>query len=160
MKILTPVVLLFAGCSAPDKEVDTESNADTAWMELGRVEGVVKRTAELTGDGVGNLIVTAFFATTPASNQQPHNGIAVLNVDFSDPDAEVSFVLENFFPEPEPYYFLAVFDEDNSLMKDFTWHPSAGDLLSGPVDSGEGEPHWIASGEVLSLSLELSEVAD
>jgi hypothetical protein len=113
---------------------------------------------DYTGDGFGNLILGAFFARPPSDEDFPVNGLMELDVDWTDPDHEVRFTMQNLFPEPEPYFFLAVFDEDNSLFENFTWQPTSGDLVSGPIGTGEGQAHWIESGDVLQIELDLSYV--
>ena len=152
---------LLLGCA--QGEIDTADSGEeavTQLMELGQIEGVVRRTAELQGDGVGNVIVLAFYAQQPSTDRFPHNVLVVPYQDLSRPDAEVAYSLTNFFPEPEPYYVLAVFDEDDSLMESFSWVPTAGDLLSDPLGVGAFEPIYIESGDVREVNLELTVVVD
>ncbi len=154
------VLLVLAGCdllTAEPCDVGAEES-DTGLLELGRVEGVVRRSADYTGDGIGNLIVVAFFATTPSEDHFPINGLVELNVDWTNPEHEVRFTVQNLFPEPEPYYFLAVFDEDDSVYESYSWQPTSGDLTSGPIGTGEGQAYWVESGDVLNIELDLSRV--
>jgi hypothetical protein len=140
-----------------EESPDSGTEEDAEFMELGQIEGMVRRSVELQGDGIGNVIVLAFYAQQPTIEHYPHNVLVVPYQDLSNPDAEVAFTLYNFFPEPEPYYLLAVFDEDDSLMDSFSWTPTEGDLMSTSFDD-EFEPIYIESGDVLVQDLDLIEV--
>jgi len=151
---------LLLACVEVEESVDSAEEGTTELMELGRIEGVVRRSAELQGDGIGNIIVLAFYAQQPALENSPHNVLVIPYQNLGDPDAEIAYTLYNFFPEPEPYYLLAVFDEDDSLMEGFSWAPTAGDLMTALLEVGEFEPVYIESGEVLEMDLDLGEVVE
>ena len=65
MKPIWPILSLLLGCTEFDESVDSAEEELTERMRMGRIEGVVRRSAALQGDGLGNLIVLAFFAQTP-----------------------------------------------------------------------------------------------
>lgn len=158
MKPIWPILSLLLGCTEFDDSVDSAVEELTERMRMGRIEGVVRRSAALQGDGLGNIIVLAFFAQTPAVDRYPLNVLILPYQDLSEPDAEIPYTLYNFFPEPEPYYLLAVFDEDYSLMDEFTWVPTAGDLISTNLDDGDFQAIFVESGDVLQRDLILTEV--
>ena len=158
MKRIWPVLSLLLGCVEVDDSADSAEGESLERMELGRIQGVVRRSAELQGDGEGNIIVLAFFAQKPAVERYPFNVLILPSQDLSEPDAEVPYTLYNFFPEPEPYYLLAIFDEDYSLMDGFSWVPTPGDLLSAALEDGDFEAIIVESGDVLERDLVLREV--
>ena len=159
MKRIWPVLSLLLGCVEVDDSADSAEEESLEPMQLGRIQGVVRRSAELQGDGVGNIIVLAFFAQKPAVDRYPFNVLILPAQDLSDPDAEVPYTLHNFFPEPVPYYLLAIFDEDDSLMDGFSWVPTTGDLLSDQLEEGDFEAILVESGEVVERDLVLKEIA-
>ena len=144
------------GCAS---EIGSLDSAEPEGMgEMGEISGVVTRSAEVQGDGIGNVIVLVFYGVSPAVDRSPHNALVLPYEDLSQPGAEVAYRIQNLFPEPEPYTVLAVFDEDDSLMDSMDWVPTEGDLLSSALDSGDSPVVLIGQDVACDLTLDLSVV--
>ena len=149
------VWLWVGGCMTPESQ-PSDTSEDDEMLEMGVIHGVVTQSAELQGDGIGNLIVLAFYATTPATDHAPHNVLVLPYQDFSTPGTEVPYRLENLFPEPVPYTVLAVFDEDDSLLESMSWDPTPGDLLSSALGTNHAPEILIGQDNDCPLNLDLS----
>ena len=144
------------GCAS---EIGSLDSAEPEGMgEMGEISGVVTRSAEVQGDGIGNVIVLVFYGVSPAVDRSPHNALVLPYEDLSEPGSEVAYRIQNLFPEPEPYTVLAVFDEDDSLMDSMDWVPTEGDLLSSALDSGDSPEVLIGQDDACDLTLDLSVV--
>ena len=150
------ILPLFLGCKSKDSGSPSESISDTGLMELGMIQGNVSRSVDCVGDCIGSLVVLAYFNMMPSLTISTQKILALDSVDFSDPDAAIPYTLTHFFPEPYPYYVIALFDDDNSLISGSGLMPTAGDLITEQFDSGSFEPFLITSGAVIDVDLELS----
>ena len=154
-----PILILSFTCfgCTTTESLPMDSAADPAMRPMGEIRGVVTRSAELQGDGIGNIIIVAFYGTQPSQERSPHNVLVLPYEDLGPPGTEIPYRLYNLFPEPLPYSVLAIFDEDNSLLESMNWSPTEGDLISSAMDSNEA-PEVLVGVDGCPLDLELSVV--
>ena len=81
-----------------DTQDDTGSEAETASMN-----GVISRSAEPSGDGLGELIVMLFEGNPMDSSTTPPIAWWSSEADFSDPAAQVAYQLDAIPVREEPY---------------------------------------------------------
>jgi len=118
----------------------------------GVVEGLVTRSEEVSGDGIGNLRVALFGQPLGPDPGPPFADLLIENVDFSDEAAAINYRLDNVALRAEPYYVLAFFDEDESGTLN---GPNGGDLMafSSP---GQGPEVTVADEQPVLLNLDLN----
>ena len=152
--------LLWALCACQETPPNEEDTAVAEPLTLGEIRGTVTRSAEVQGDGVGSLIVLAFFNQIPDGAHQPQNAIVLGFQSFEEEDAAVEYSLRNLFPEPAPYHLFAVFDEDDSLLQGQDWLPTPGDLVTASLEDGPFEQVIIESGGVHIVDLDLAVIVE
>lgn len=107
---------------------DTGDSGDTNSLTTATLSGVITRTAALTGDGEGLAAVWVYTVDPDkvAGRVEPDNP-QPLPANFTDADTEIAFTIENLPPQKEPFWVLAIFDDDGS-----GWQlgPGTGDLLA------------------------------
>ena len=149
--------LCLMGCQASvDSDVDTAG--ETELQELGQIQGTITRAVDYQGDGVGHLLVLAFYNIEPQLGLYPVSSLALSYVDLTSDDVEIEYTLTHLFPEPEPYFVAAIFDDDGSVLESGDWEPTAGDLMTAPLEPDTHPPVYVGSGEQVCLDLTLSVV--
>jgi hypothetical protein len=124
---------------------------DSATVEGGTIEGNVSRSVDLTGDGLGGLLVTISDHSIVGGPPKIMAEATLADQDFSAPDATLTFTVHGIPPRPEPYQVEIFFDEDDSGG---LGGPSTGDLtVSSPV------PVTVPTEDSVSISIELDTVA-
>ena len=107
---------------------DTGDDDDSAAAQ-GGISGIVTRSVEPVGDGVGSVVIMLFatdFTLGPPEGG-PVGGVEIDNADMSDSSAQIAYSLSDIPVRPEPY-FAAVFLDDNASGT--MAGPDAGDLIS------------------------------
>jgi hypothetical protein len=128
--------LCWAGCgSDPDPDDDDSSGDDDDASDdddsvfVVGLSGTVTRSIDpVSGqDGIGDLYVIVF-EDHPSSSEASIVGEAVVSgADFSGAGATVIYELPAVPPRPEPYFMVAILDDDESGMLD---GPDVNDLRS------------------------------
>ena len=102
------------------------------------LSGVVTRSAEIQGDGIGDVYV-ALFETNPVVLGEGPEPVLVARARLEDQDLNaddcvVSYTLEGIPPRAEPYFVITFFDDNDTIDEDAPG-PDKGDLmsLSGPT---------------------------
>ena len=103
---------LLAACNPPQP---TDS-AEDPLPGLATVEGVITRSAAVQGDGVGTLLVGLFFDPIGDPLPVPLWGWSRNDVDVNADDFSIPYQLTNIFPQDQPYYIAAIFDEDTDIV--------------------------------------------
>ena len=130
---MTLALLLVAACAPP---AATPDSADPGLPGLATVEGVITRSADVQGDGVGTLLVGLFFDPIGDPLPVPLWGWSRNDVDVNADDFSIPYQLTNVFPQDEPYYIAAIFDEDTDIVLGPDLYPSQGDLMSIAFEAG------------------------
>lgn len=114
---MSPLLLpaLLACAAAPPSD---SGSAEDTLLEVGRIEGVLTRSAPLVGDGLGHVFIGVFL---PGADDEPPallQAWAQRNVDARDEDFALPFSFENLFPHSTPLRVAAIFDEAEDLAED------------------------------------------
>jgi len=131
--VLLSFCLVASSCGTTPTDDDDSSvtDDDDSGVEGGSVEGIVSRSADLTGDGLGSLYVTISDGSIKGEPPTIVGEDTLSDQDFSDPESTLEFVVHGIPPRPEPYQVEIFFDEDESGGQG---GPSSGDLtISSPV---------------------------
>ena len=154
---MTALLLLLLGCQQPESSAVTDTGPDL--LELGRIEGEVRRTVPLVGDGFGHLFVGVFLPGDDDEEPAMMMAWAQSFVDISEDDAAIPFTIQNLYPHTAPYRIAAVFDEAEDLAEDT---PECmvcdGDLATIRLYEEPMDEIQIESGQTHPLTLELSVV--
>ena len=145
---------LLAACNPPQP---TDS-AEDPLPGLATVEGVITRSAAVQGDGVGTLLVGLFFDPIGDPLPVPLWGWSRNDVDVNADDFSIPYQLTNIFPQDQPYYIAAIFDEDTDIVLGPDLYPSRGDLMSIAFEAGGIPPVTIATDGTHKLDLDLGAV--
>lgn len=151
-------LLLFAACAPSTAPESTDTGSGP--LTLATIRGSVTRSVDVQEDGVGNLFVGLFQDASGDPLPVPLWGWSRLDVDLSAPGATIDYELSNVFPQEQPYYVAAIFDDDQDLVVGPDLLPSEGDLLSGDVAGAPIPPVYVRSGGEVTLDLVLDTVSD
>ena len=152
---MTLALLLVAACAPP---AATPDSADPGLPGLATVEGVITRSADVQGDGVGTLLVGLFFDPIGDPLPVPLWGWSRNDVDVNADDFSIPYQLTNVFPQDEPYYIAAIFDEDTDIVLGPDLYPSQGDLMSIAFEAGGIPPMVIDTDGTHALDLDLGAI--
>ena len=137
--------------SAGDDDDSAGDDDDSADEDVAELYGVVTRSAPVSEDGVGTLIVDVL-SSDPFGKEESFtiSSFVLENVDFNPEGTAIAFTLEAPI-RAEPYVVAAAFDDngDADLMNFF---PGEGDLLS--IDPEAGLP-TVTLSEVTSYEMNL-----
>ena len=148
------VLSLLAACTTPQ----TTDSADAPLPGLATVEGVITRSTAVQGDGIGTLLVGLFFDPIGDPLPVPLWGWSRNDVDVNSDDFSIPYQLTNIFPQDQPYYIAAIFDEDTDIVLGPDLYPSRGDLMSVAFEAGGIPPVVIDTDGTHQLDLDLGAV--
>lgn len=107
---------------------ETGDTDDTPALTTATLSGVITRSASLTEDGDG-LAAVWLYTEDPdliAGRIEPDNP-ETLPANFTDTTTEIAFIIEDLPPQKDPFWVLAIFDDDGSGWQ---MGPGTGDLLA------------------------------
>ena len=137
--------------STGDDDDSAGDDDDSADEDVAELYGVVTRSAPVSGDGVGTLIVD-LLSSDPFGKEESFtiSSFVLENVDFNPAGTAIAFTLEAPI-RAEPYVVGAAFDDNGDAdLKNF--FPGEGDLLS--IDP-EAELPTVTLSEVTSYEMNL-----
>jgi hypothetical protein len=111
------------------------------------------------GDGIGTLMVGLFFSPVGDPLPVPLWGWSREEVDVTGDDFSMRYQLTNIFPQDQPYYVAAIFDDDGDMVIGPDLYPSQGDLLSVAISAGGIPPIPVPTGGSHTLDLDLEAVS-
>jgi hypothetical protein len=150
---------LMLGLAACAPEPTADSAAEAPLPTLASIEGVITRSAPVQGDGIGTLLVGLFQDPSGDPLPVPLWGWSRHDVDVNADDLAVPYVISNVYPQDQPYYVAAIFDEDGDLVIGPNLYPTQGDLLSVAIEDGAIPPVVVDAGGTHALDLDLGDVS-
>jgi hypothetical protein len=148
IKTLTVVPLLLA-CNPTTPKEDTGDGL----IRLASITGNVELAVPPSGDGLGTMVVI-LSNNSNSVDIMPHRIFVESLVIIETADFAMPFQLTNIFPQDEPYYIGAFFDEDFSMADQGSYQPNSGDLSSW-MDGDLFDEIVLGSGEDRSLVITL-----
>ena|GEM_PF-5578964 len=149
MRAFLLLPLLF-GCQ---EVVVQEEDTGDGFLRLASIKGNIELGTPYTEDGRGSMLI---FVTIISNKDgvMPHRVLVDSTVDVTPDDYSMQFEITNLFPQDEPYYIGAFFDEDFSMVNQLEIFPTSGDLASWP-NGGLFEEIVVGSGEEKHVLLTL-----
>ena len=111
-----------------DETGNSGDTGDTEALTTVTLSGVITRSATLTEDGDG-LAAVWIYNVNPdevAGRLEPDNP-QILPANFTDTNTEIAFSIEEIAPQTNPFWVLAIFDDNGSGWQ---MGPGTGDLLA------------------------------
>jgi hypothetical protein len=148
------IVPLIISCAEPTLTEDTGDGL----LRLASITGTVELGTTPTDDGRGSMLVILSIVSNE-TEIIPHRVFVEPFVNVGVGDFAMPFELTNIFPQDQPYFIGAFFDEDYSMASQSYIGANSGDLASW----AEGELFQqvvLGSGEELELVIELITVVE
>ena len=124
IRVPHPARLVGGGDTAEPLDTQDDTGGE---QELASLGGLISRTAPLTGDGLGELVVMVFEGNPMDDTSTPPVAWTSMEADFSGEGVELAYQMDQIPVREAPYFIIVFLDDDRSGT---TAGPSSGDLVA------------------------------